>query len=325
MAATTNKALTDLTIPRRKIKDNKASISGPSYASFTSSFGNAFKEPLLTESDLGTTAIYDFPPPSGKAKSQVLVVHGLGTPALGMLPLAQELQKLNPDAHIVLYDLWGHGFSSTPLTAHAPHIFHLQIFQVLGHMKWPRAHIIGYSFGGLTAVSFATTNPTVPLSVALVAPAGILDKISFSSELQDAIDGSPSEELEAVKPVFAFLEGGELVVPPGSQEKMKSGIVVAQALRHWQNLEHHGHPYSALSIFRDGGVFGQDERFRTFAGLQLPTTAVVGENDDVCKKPQLDALDFAKVEMVSGADHTLVRSRVSEVARFIHDFWMEST
>ncbi|KAI1384780.1 alpha/beta-hydrolase [Hypoxylon trugodes] len=323
MSDTRPSSLVNFELPRRKVWEEKHAIAAPSYASFTSRFGHAFPKPQFLESDLGTTAVYVLPPPSGQSKRHVVIVHGLNTPALGMLPLAKELQALDQDAHIVIFDLWGHGLSSTPFTAHTPHIFHFQIFQVLGFMQWTRAHIVGYSFGASIAVKFAIQNIWAALSVTLLAPAGLLRKEGFSKTLQELLDDSKGKEAEAIDSVLSFLEGGPLVVPTDWQERVTSGQVVAEAFREWELQEHLGYPHSVLSMFREGNTYGCEDYFRQFAQLPLKKLAVVAELDSVCSKSQLIDLGFDNVEIVEKADHGLVRGASSEVARIVYRSWTQ--
>jgi len=325
MSDTRRSPLADLELPRRRVWGQNNGIAAPTNAAFTARFGHAFPKPKYLESDLGTTALYNLPPPSGQSKRPVLIIHGLNTPALGMWLLAKELQALDPDAHVVLFDLWGHGLSSTPLVAHTPQIFHFQIFQVLGFMQWTRAHIIGYSFGASTAITFAIHNVWTALSVAVLAPAGLLRKEDFSKHMQELLDDSTGRETEAADCVLSFLEGGPLVVPTNWQERVNSGEVVAEALREWELQEHPGYPHSVLSMFREGGVYGCEDSFRKFAQLPLKTIGVVAELDTVCSRSQLVELGFGDVEVVGKANHAFVRGAAGEVARIVYRFWTRQT
>ncbi|KAI1460563.1 alpha/beta-hydrolase [Annulohypoxylon moriforme] len=317
-----SETLPPLQLPRRMIWGHHKSLEAPSYESFTSIFGHAAPKPQYLKSDLGTTALYDLPPPSGQSKRHVLIIHGLNTPALGMWPLAKELQALDPDAHIALFDLWGHGFSSTPLVAHTPQIFHFQVFQVLGFLQWTNAHIIGYSFGGSTAVRFALHNPWSVLSVALLAPAGLCTKELWGDEMQDLLDNSEGKQGQAIDAVLDWLEGGPLVIPTDWQERVKAGEVVAELLREWEYQQHPGYPHSILGMFREGGVSGCEDDFRKFARLSIKKIGVVAELDAVCSKTQLTDLGFSDVEVVEKANHGFVRGPTTgEVARIVYRLW----
>lgn len=316
----------DFALPRKKFLprdgNNDTFISGPSHESFTSRFGNAFPNPTFLNSEYGITAVYDLPAKSAKSERPVLLIHGLNTPALGMYPLALELQALDPNAHVVLFDLWGHGLSSTPLVPHTPGIFHLQILQVLSYMQWTSGHLIGFSFGGATLTSFAAQHPRAVISAALVAPAGIMRLKDLDQRMQELLDDSTGHEEEVISTVLSWLEGGPLIVPSDSSDRMASGQIVAEALRDWELREHAGYRHSVLSMFRDGGVFGGDEVFRAFAkAFQKRNVVVLGEEDDVCSKEQLGELNFEDVVVVKGAGHGVVRSHAGVVARELYRLW----
>lgn len=305
-------------------REHKNAIAAPSYESFTSRFGDAFPKPSFLESDLGTTALYELPPPSGRPNRRVLMIHGLNTPALGLLPLAKQLQALDPDAHVVLFDLWGHGLSSTPLTAHSSHLFHSQILQALSFMQWTSAHMLGYSFGGSTLIKFALYNPRAVLSAALLAPSGIVrTNIYFDQHLRDLLHDSAGRDPEAIDRVLSFLQGGPLVVPTDWQERFKGDEVVAEALQEWELNEHAGYPHSVLSMFREGGIYGCEEYYRRFAQLPLKKIVVLGELDEVCSKDQLIGLGFDNIEVLPKRDHGLVRSAPGDIARIVYGMWTQ--
>ena len=309
----------DLALPRRTSYGGERYIAGPTYETFLAHFGNAFPKPYFLTSDLGVTAVYDLPPPSKQTKRQVLVVHGANTPALGMLPLARELQAIDADTHVVLFDLWGHGLSSTPLVAHTPQIFHAQMLQILAHIQWNKAHILGFSFGGIVAVTFAVYYPSVPLSLTLIAPAGLMHKADRGPKMCELLDAE-GRDPEAIECLFDWLEGG-LVVPDGWEEKMRSGQVVAEALKRFSVDQHRGHQHSVLSIARDGGIFDREEDYRQLTNVPVDKIAVLGDFDEICTKARMEEFGMDQIEVLDKADHELVRTRAAEIAVKVYDFW----
>lgn len=132
----------------------------------------------------------------------------------------------NPHAHLVLYDLWGHGLSSTPLVPHTPGLFHAQIFILLAELGWEKAHIIGYSFGGSTAATFVALHPLRANSVTLLAPAGLL-KLSDRTEEERSfiIGGEGVDEQAAADYILDAINGGPLVPAPDWKEKFARGEI----------------------------------------------------------------------------------------------------
>ena len=313
----------DIELPRRLLREPRNFLPAPSLESFTSHFGNAFPAPEFLESDLGTTAVYDLAAPSGQPKRRVLLIHGLNTPALGLQPLVKALQALDANAHVVLFDLWGHGLSSTPLVAHSAHIFHSQILQVLAWKQWGSAHLLGYSFGASMLAKFAVYNPRAVESAALLAPAGVIDPELFGEKLRDLLRDPSGREAEARDAVFEFLEGGPVVVPEDWQERVARGEIVAEAFRDWEVKEHPGYRHSVFSMFREGNVYGAEEDFRRFAQLPVKKVVVLGETDEVCRKDKLTELGFDNVEVVQQAGHGVVRKKPEEVARIVYKVWSQ--
>ncbi|KAI0515002.1 alpha/beta-hydrolase [Xylaria bambusicola] len=313
----------NIELPRKLIREPNNFLAAPSLESFTSRFGNVYPAPEFLESDLGTTAVYDIAAPSGDAKRRVLLVHGLNTPALGLLPLAKALQRLDPDAHVVFFDLWGHGLSSTPLVAHTAHIFHSQIFQVLAFKQWTSAHLLGYSFGASMLVKFAVYNRRAVDSVALLAPAGVIGPELFSERTRDLLRDSSGREAEAKDAVFELLGGGSPVVPDDWRERIGRGEAVPEAFQDWELKEHPGHRHSVFSMFREGNTYGTEDYFRRFAQLPLKQVVVLGETDNVCSKDKLTDLGFTNVEVVKEAGHGVVRKQPEEVARIVYEMWSQ--
>ena len=191
-------------------------VPAPTEAVFTAAFGTLRPLAKYLNTDDGKAAYYELLPSTsvGNASTldRVLFVHGVQTPALGMLPLARALHESSPHAHFVLVDLWGHGLSDTPIVPHTASLFLKLLNDLLDHLAWPSAHLVGFSFGGATTAGYVASRPTRVQSFILIAPAGLLRFSDFSPEQQAHLIGS-EDEVAAHKRVLEMLEGGELVVP----------------------------------------------------------------------------------------------------------------
>jgi hypothetical protein len=63
-------------------------------------------------------------------------MHGASTPSINLIPLAREILSLSSrTTEILLYDLWGHGLSSTPVQPVTPALFHTQILHLINHLS----------------------------------------------------------------------------------------------------------------------------------------------------------------------------------------------
>lgn len=299
-------------------------VPAPSEEAFTNTFGKLLPTAKYLQTSHGRAAYYELPPsPSTSSKTpfnRVLFIHGVQTPALGMLPLAHALKASFPESHFVLVDLWGHGLSETPIIPHEASLFHHLIDSVLDELEWPSTNLVGFSFGGALTVGYVSTRPSRVQSFVLVAPAGLIKSRDFSAEEQGFLE-SGGDEIAAQKWVLQFLNGGDLIVPANWKERVTKGEVVAEALRAWQMREHAGHGASVVGVFRDGGVMDKEEMFVGALKTGIPSLAVLGGDDDVCSESELRDLGFENVHVVKGAGHEVVRGRVPQVAGFIDDFW----
>lgn len=299
-------------------------VSAPPESAFTKVFGTLLPPAEYLKTSTGRAAYYDIPPSSSGGNStvpeRVLLVHGVQTPALGLLPLVRTLQKEFPYTHFVLFDHWGHGLSDTPIRPHEPSLFHHLIDALLDHLDWPDTHMIGYSFGGSLTAGYVASRTSRVKSFIMVAPAGLLRISNLSSEEQGHMRGGGDEEA-AQKWVHSWLEGGELIVPEDWEERVSNGEVVATAIKRWELQEHAGHAASVVGIVRDGHCFENHATFIEAAHAGLPSLVVLGELDGLCTKKDLEDLGLSNVVVVPRAGHGVVRENVPEVATLIGDFW----
>lgn len=298
-------------------------VAGPTESAFVETFGALLPSAQFLQTPRGKAAYYEFKPSSsndGTTKiDKVLFIHGVQTPALGMLPLTRALEKSFPAAHMVLIDLWGHGLSDTPVAPHEASLFHELIDNLLDHLDWQSAHIVGFSFGGATTVSYVASRPSRVKSFTLVAPAGLLELSMFTPEEQACLRGNDDDAAKTC--VLNILEGGDLVVPEDWKQRVANGEVVAEAVREWQMREHPGHTASVVAIFRDGSVMGSHAYFDEAAKTGIPSLAVLGELDSLCSEDQLNGHGFENVFVVPKAVHSVVRDQPVDVANLIGDFW----
>lgn len=303
-------------------------IAAPSEIAFISAFGALLPPAKYLPTEHGATAYYDFPPsaptlPAARSPiSRVLLIHGVCTPALGLLPLVNALRASRPHTHFVLYDLWGHGLSDTPRTPHVPPLFHAQLRDLLAHLSWHDAHLVGFSFGGVTAAGFAARFPEMVTSLALIAPAGLLRETDFSEKERALLRGGGSvDEAKARDWILEWLEGGELVVPSGWEARFKAGEIVSEAVREWQRSEHEGHVPSVVAMIRDGGAVGRRADFVLATQSVHKSIAILGELDDICNEQDLVDVGVRNVAVIPGVGHGVVRERVPEVAGLLETFW----
>ncbi|KAH7356477.1 Alpha/Beta hydrolase protein [Rhexocercosporidium sp. MPI-PUGE-AT-0058] len=214
---------------------------------------------------MGTTRFYNFSPNSPASARRVIMLYGGGTPALGFTSLARQLTESGN--HVVTYDLWGHGLSSTPLKAHTPALMHVQLLELLSYLRWSSAHIIGFSIGGSIAATFTAFHPHVAESLTLISPAGLLRKA----------DRGWWEKL-----IMFFINGGRDTQPePGWEERVKKGEMDGVAVETWQRENHGGHVASLVSMWNYAGVYDQHDSYKLLAESGVEILVLVGSEDGV--------------------------------------------
>ncbi|KAJ5585042.1 uncharacterized protein N7459_004842 [Penicillium hispanicum] len=321
---------TSIVLPRpgaAQSSDAPRPIQAPSEAAFVATFGRLLPPASYLQTPNGRAAYYELQPsapvPAARPRpvSRVLFVHGVQTPAIGLQPLASALSSRFPYAHCVLFDLWGHGLTDTPVVPHDPALFHALIDALMVHLGWEDAHFVGYSFGGSTTATFAAVHPERVASMALVAPAGLMRSSQYDELQRSYLRGGDGVEEQARAWVLELLEGGELVVPSDWRERVGRGEVVAEAVRDWEMKEHQGHAASVVAVFRDGGVLDRHAGFAAAAEKGIQSLCVLGELDDLCSVQDLHQVGWQKVAVVAQVGHAVVRERVPEVAQLIEAFW----
>src|ERR1700753_743865 len=196
----------------------KPPIPAPGEAAFRETFGKLLPSAKYVHTVNGKGAYYELLPSSvlstensSHVPHRVLFLHGIQTPALGMLPLVRAVQAVSPQSHLVLVDLWGHGLSDTPVAPHDQNLFHQLVDALLNQLGWPSVHLVGFSFGGSLVVAYAASRPSKVQSFIPIAPVGLVESSSFTAEQQAHLRGG--DEVAAREWVLEYLEGGELVVP----------------------------------------------------------------------------------------------------------------
>lgn len=239
-----------------------------------------------------------------------------------MVALANLLTKAGN--HVVTYDLYGHGNSSTPLTTHTAALMHAQVFEVLSYIGWSKAHFIGFSMGGAIVATLAATHPHLVESAALVAGAGLLLKSSSWFE-NFKMNGGWGREWLAHRTVMELVEGNP-PIKADWRERLAKGEFDTAPVKKWQRENHHGHQLSIVSLYRHGVVFGAQKSFKKLGESKIKVLVILGEKDDVVEaestKEELMKLGWkGKIEVVGNADHEMVRSHAKEVMGLIDRFW----
>lgn len=109
----------------------------------------------------------------GRQRGPIAVcVHGLTTPSFVWRGLARKLASLG--FRVLIYDLYGRGYSDRPKEANTPAFFVKQLHDLLSALDIDGdITLFGYSMGGVIASGFAAQHPGMLRRLILIAPAGM--------------------------------------------------------------------------------------------------------------------------------------------------------
>ncbi|MGB5864500.1 MAG: alpha/beta hydrolase [Sulfitobacter sp.] len=101
----------------------------------------------------------------------VVCIHGLTTPCFVWDKISKGLAR--PGYRVLIYDLYGRGFSDRPKSLQDQAFFDQQLLELLAYLELEEPFdLIGYSMGGAVATGFAAKHLHRVRSLALLASAG---------------------------------------------------------------------------------------------------------------------------------------------------------
>ncbi|OSD03485.1 alpha/beta-hydrolase [Trametes coccinea BRFM310] len=212
--------------------------------------------------------------------TKVVLIHGISTPAITWKVLAPYLAEQG--FRVLVYDLYGKGYSEAPLVTYDSTFFAVQLALLLQYIRWPAANIVGFSMGGGVAAAFAATLPhLVAGKLVLISSAGLI------------------EDLRAPNP------------------SVRVPIPQYEELRDLQASELPGYKRSLQSCFVDGPIRGQEAAFDKLASLtvgpaqqRVQVLVVHGTDDEIVPVGEVDKIKAripqAEILKVDGAQHDVV-------------------
>lgn len=208
------------------------------------------------------------------------------------------LANLAKDFHVIAFDNRGHGKSDKP---HDPKAYGDQmskdIVRLLDHLKIQRAHIVGYSMGGVIVAKLLTSSPDRFLTATLGGNAG---RRNWTSENDKAAEVEAEEtESGSFRRLVLLVAPTDRPAPSDEEIRERSKQIIA-----------YGNDPIALAAL----VRSRREQAVTdaqMATIHVPTLAVVGSEDPALRNVnQLKmAMPSLKVVVVQGAVHSAADER----------------
>jgi pimeloyl-ACP methyl ester carboxylesterase len=231
------------------------------------------------------------------AGTPVLLVHGFTADIERSWIETGILPDLARDYRVVAFDLRGHGTSDKPHDPRAYDEVGVDAVRLMDHLKIRKAHLVGYSLGGIIAAKLLVTYPQRFLSAVL---GGAAYRRSQSARSDRAADAAAREIEEAGIYRALVISTWPTDQPPPTDEliRRRSSYIV-------QRSDTRAH--AALMRARRALLVTDEQIGR----LSIPTLAVVGALDPAL--PRVKAMQAVwpglEVEVVPGAAHPTVHPR----------------
>lgn len=230
------------------------------------------------------------------AGAPVVLIHGF----TGTIERAWEntgiLQDLERDYRVIAFDLRGHGHSDKPHDPRAYDEIGLDAIRLLDHLRIEKAHVVGYSLGGIIALKLLTTHPQRFLSAVV---GGAAYRRARGNDADQATEAA-AREIEGGVYRALIVSTAPTDEPPPAEEAIRARsreIAASSDVR----------AHAALMRARRALLVSDAE----MAAVRVPTLALVGALDPAL--PRVQAMrkrwPLLEVEVVPGAAHPTVHER----------------
>lgn len=237
----------------------------------------------------------------------VVLVHGYGSSIEGNWIDTGVFANIANDHRVIALDNRGHGKSGKPHDVKAyGNEASEDVVRLMDHLKIQRAHIVGYSMGGMIVIKMLTTHPDRFLTATL-GGMGLRQRVSADDEKR-AVE---TEQGDFRGLILATWPADQ---PPPTDEVMRqqSQAIIARG----------NDPVALAQVVR--GFRGLAVTAAQMSAVGVPTQAVVGSADPylAAVKDLNAAMPSLKVTVVDGATHAGDRGtpRRPEFVKGIREF-----
>jgi pimeloyl-ACP methyl ester carboxylesterase len=234
------------------------------------------------------------------------VDHGTGLPVVLVHGFTGSIERswietgvlpdLARDYRVIAFDLRGHGGSDKPRDPRAYDEVGLDVVRLLDHLGISRAHVVGYSLGGIIVAKLLTTHPERFLTAVLGAAAYRRGQ----SERSDRQAEVAAREIEAGFYRALVVSTAPTDEPPPTEEMIRQR---SREISGKNDILAH----AALMRARRALLVTDAE----IAAVRVPTLAVVGAADPAL--PRVKAMQAVwpalELQIVPGAAHPTVHER----------------
>jgi len=170
---------------------------------------------------------------------------------------------------VVVYDLFGRGFSDRPYVNYDLALFRKQLSSIIDHLGLNKVHLVGSSFGCVIASDYALNKPNLVESLIMVGPAGWPVEGARNPLLDVPLVGD-----------LVFHYFGTDLIEPKVEAYLLDKRKYADVLTKWRQFaDYPGYTRSALSTIRNAPVFDYTSGWQQLATLNKPTMFLWGKQD----------------------------------------------
>ena len=199
----------------------------------------------------------------------LILIHGMGSASTAWQTVLPELSK---NFRVVTVDLPGHGATELPPeTDMSPKALAEYVFETMDSLNIEKAHVVGNSLGGWTALEMAAASPARVASVLGLAPAGLWLAPFTARYPGTAVARNLANTLKIVSPFGLRYEWGR---------KLGFGEISPQ----WKNYSYQLCLDATLALANSAGYYPAwdallHRRFDSTISASIPITIIFGDSD----------------------------------------------
>jgi len=232
-----------------------------------------------------------------KHSETVLLLHGFMSDAMSMKSIGD---RLNDSYNILYVDLPGFGASLSTTYDYGMEDVSFGISKILERLKLGPVHVLGYSMGGRTALSFGILYPEKVLSLTLESAS---PGISESGEKSDRLDVDKKRAEKIMEDYTKFLDGWQSMGLFKSQETLSAETFKAQ-----REMRAAQQPQEVADSLLKYGTGAQPSYWSRLKELKIPVCLIVGRNDQKfveINKKMAESIENVQLKLVEDAGHNI--------------------
>ncbi|KUL89181.1 hypothetical protein ZTR_03784 [Talaromyces verruculosus] len=251
-------------------------------------------------------------------KDPIVFIHGLGASLEYYRPLIQAAGLEESGHRIILYDLEGHGLTPTRASHTATLKTYAMDLELLLSAKGVNsATLVGWSLGGLIAMYFAQTHPSMISKLVLLGPGG--------SPLPEQAVKMFKQRAAVVREQGMEASGVAQSVATGATSALTKAtrpLAIAAVRQFLVSTHPEGYAKGCMALAKS------PETVISVEVLRMPTLIVVGRDDSISPlavaENYLRRLPNGRLEVLDGVGHWHVLEDLEVTAKVIKTFLAQS-